>query len=188
MNLLELDDHTPNTAYTLGGYQTEKDSCAVLDRTLEQVGLWRVYSEVSGTLLQPRPAQTEVKVRIDRILIPTTKLVELGWNHGAIGIEAKRSQVKIGPPIAQAMDYLRTAWALPGTNVKIVLDWVFVWPVARQLGTVASIMAQQRVGCAYADRWTSLHLKAGEQNIIKIGHDGTVEIGAGSNGRKVGSR
>ena len=173
---------------TLGHWDTEIESCAALDDVLHEVGLWRIYSEVPGTLLQPRPAQTDVNVRIDRILTPRPELIKLGWPHGNIGIEAKRSGTKIGPPIAQAMDYLRSAWRLPGYNVRILLDWVFIWPMQRQGGTIASILAQQRIGSACSDRWTLLHLKSGEQNIIRVERDGTIDIGAGANGRKVGSR
>lgn len=172
---------------TIGDWQTETASCTALDAALLEVGLWHVYPEVTGTLIQPRPGQVERSVRIDRILLPTPQLVDSGWGHGAIGVEIKRSGVKIGPPIAQAMDYTRAVWSLPN-GVKVMLDWVFIWPMERQIGTVASILAQQRIGCAYNNCYTTLHLKAGEANVIKIHRDGTVDIGSGSNGKKVGSR
>jgi hypothetical protein len=173
---------------TIGDFETEVDSCVALDDALQQAGLWRIYREVPGTLLQARPAQQVGRLRIDRILTPTNALIDMGWRHGVVGIEAKRSGIKIGPPIAQAMDYTRAAWTLPPYEVKVLLDWVFIWPMSAQSGTIASILAQHRIGCAKADRWTLLHLKTGEENLIKIGRDGTIEIGAGANGRKAGSR
>lgn len=176
------------TAYTSGSWSTETDSAAVLDTLLASVELWNVYREVTGTLSQPRPSQLERAVRIDRILIPNERLISLGWTHGIVGVEIKRSGVKIGPPIAQAVDYSRTVWTLPPAGIKVWLDWVFIWPMAQQHSTVASILAQNRIGCAYIDRWVRLHLKSGEQNIIKIKHDGHISIGDATNGRKVGSR
>jgi hypothetical protein len=127
-------------------------------------------------------------MRIDRILLPTPRLLELGWTHGAVGIEVKRSKVKIGPPLAQAMDYSRTVWTLPGYGVRIWLDWVFLWPMDRQTGSMASILAQNRIGCAYSTKWTVLHLKCGESNLIKIERDGQIDIGDARNGQKAGSR
>ena len=125
----------------------------------------------------------------DRILTPTPRLVDLGWRHGVIGVEIKRSGEKIGRPIAQAMDYTRAVFTLQDHgSIKVALDLVFVWPMVKQGGTIASILAQQRVGSAHSDRWTALHLASGECNVITIGHDGEVRIGEVVNGRKVGSR
>ena len=171
-------------AHTIGDWHTEEDSCVALDAILGELGLWRVYREVGGLLIQPRGVQNQLSVRIDRVLIPTARLLGMGWRHGAIGIEVKRSGEKIGPPIAQAMDYLRSVWQLP--SVKVMLDWVFIWPMCPQSGTVESILAQQRIGSACATKWNKLLLSCGN-NILRVSWDGTVEIGAGTNGRKVGS-
>lgn len=96
-----------NDSYTIGNWPTETESAAALDAVLDRVDLWKVYPEVTGTLSQPRPAQAQRSIRIDRVLVPNTRLLQLGWTHGVIGIEIKRSNIKIGPPIAQAMDYSR---------------------------------------------------------------------------------
>lgn len=88
---------------TFGNWETEADSMQALDLALTRIGLWKVYSEVPGVLLQPRPAQNENKVRIDRVLVPNERLISLGWEHGIIGIEGKKSGQKIGPPISQAI-------------------------------------------------------------------------------------
>lgn len=177
-----------NYAYTIGQWPDEASSAAALDASLAEVDLWRVYHEVPGVLAQPRPSQQDRSMRIDRVLLPNQKLLGLGWTHGAVGIECKRSGEKIGPPIAQAMDYSRTVWTLPGLNVRIWLDWVFLWPMDRQTGPMASILAQNRIGCAYSHKWTVLHLKCGESNLIKIDQDGQIDIGDARNGQKAGSR
>lgn len=174
---------------TVGNWLTEADSAAALDAALEQVGLWAVYKEVSGTLTHVRPGQRGQTIRIDRVLIPNSKLIALGWTHGIIGIEVKRSGEKIGPPIAQAMDYSRTIWHLPQAGIKVWLDWVFVWPMERQNGTIASILAHNRIGSAHATPWMLLHLKVGELNLITIDHTHEIRLGgAPATGLKVGSR
>lgn len=169
-------------------YETESASAAALDSALALVDLFNVYPEVPGTLIQPRPGQVDKSVRIDRILVPNQRLLDLGWRHGIIGIEVKRSGIKIGPPVAQAMDYTRASWTLPGSRFQVILSWVFLWPEDKQHGPLASILAQNRVGTASGNQWTALQLNSGEHNLLRVSTDGTVRIGTGANGTKVGSR
>lgn len=176
-----------NDAYTIGSWASEADSAAALDRMLETLDLWHVHKEVPGVLTHPRPRQIDRTVRIDRILIPNTRLCALGWTHGAIGIEIKRSGMKIGHPIAQAMDYGRSVWSLPA-GIKVWLDFVFIWPMPPQHGPVASILAQNRIGSAYTDQWNPFRLRAGQETLMEIRSDGAIAIGHVSAGRKVGSR
>ena len=51
---------------------------------------------------------------MDRVLVPMRKLKEAGWSYGVIGIEAKRSDIKIGPAISQCLDYGRSLFELAG--------------------------------------------------------------------------
>lgn len=186
---LPILEYEGRDCFTIGKWATEDESAAALDSILAWTSLWTVYREVCGALAHPRPMQLNKAVRIDRVLVPKSRLIDLGWVHGAIGIEVKRSGVKIGPPIAQAMDYSRAIWTLPSSaGIKVWLDWVFVWPMQRQIGTVASILAQNRIGCAYGSVYAPLHLKSGEQSVIRIRSNGDVDIGDASNGRRVGSR
>lgn len=175
-------------AHTVGHWDTEAGSAAALDAILEQAGLWTVYREVPGALSQPRPSQAGKALRIDRVLVPGGKLIKLGWAHGNIGIEIKRSGMKIGEPIAQAMDYSRAVWTLPQGGIKIWLDWVFIWPAPKQYGTIGSILAQNRIGCAYTSERAPLTLHNSGEHLLEIGRDGEIRIGAGRNGQKAGSR
>ena len=177
-----------NDWLTTGDWRDETASTAALDRVLSELGLWKVYREVSGVLLQPRPYQAAQRgLRIDRLLLPTTRLLDLGWTHGAIGIECKRSGVKIGPPLAQLVDYSRAVWVLPENGIRVWCDWVFLWSMERQHGPLASFLAQNRIGCARSNGWNRLQLKCGETNLIRITDD-DIQIGAGVVGTKVGSR
>lgn len=175
---------------TAGTWGTEVESAAALDSLLDQCGLWSVHREVPGTLIQPRPSQDAKGMRIDRILLPTPRLLALGWTHGAIGIEVKRSGIKIGPPIAQAMDYGRTVWRLDQLGgLRLWLDWVFIWPLPPRDGPLASVLAQNRIGSADGGGYYLLHLQCGSgQNLITVPRNGVPRIGAGASGRKAGSR
>lgn len=175
-------------ARTTGEFKDELESVAALDRLLEKADLWHVYSEVRGVIAQPRPEQQEKTVRIDRILVPNRRLMDLGWQHGTIGIEAKRSGLKIGPVLAQAMDYRRTLWRMGDAGTSVWLDWCFVWPMAKQHGPLASVLSQQRIGSVNTSRWHLLYFQAGESTVLEVDWDGSVKVGGADHGRRVGSR
>jgi hypothetical protein len=172
---------------TLGEWATEADSATAFDQNVPE--MFEVYKEVRGTLISPRPAQIDRSMRIDRVLIPKRELLDLGWKYGIVGVELKRSKEKIGPAIAQAMDYSRTVWTLEPTKFQIWLNYVFIWPMAKQSGTIASICAQQRIGSAYgADEYVQFGLKVGETGIFELRKDGRRSIGKVEPGTKAGSR
>ena len=173
---------------TAGRWATEADSWAALDRILDSCGLFTVYREVAGEILQPRPGQRDRTVRIDRLLTPTAQLIGAGWRYGAVGVEAKRSGEKIGPPLAQIVDYGRSAFTIRG-GLRVWLDWVFLWPLDKQHGTVASFMAQNRLGSAWTSPWRPLELYSGEGRVLTVDRYGRPDIGpAVTNGKRTGSR
>ena len=131
--------------------------------------------------------------RIDRILVPTQKLYDSGWTKGLIGVEIKRSKIKAGPPISQMFDYLRCVWNSP-KNIKVMLDYVFLFPLEKTAGTIASIMAQNRAGsCSLrygeASEWRRLEFFIGEQKVLThyLNTD-RVDIGNLIVGNRTGSR
>lgn len=169
-------------------YKTESESAAALDALLITADLFNVYPEVRGTLIQPRPGQVDKGVRIDRILIPNQRLLDLGWRHGIVGVEIKRSDIAVGRPLAQAMDYTRSTFTLPGSCFQVIPTWVFVWPEDKQHGPLASLMAQNRVGVISSTSWAMLHFTAGEMTLLHVARSGEVRVGNQSSGTKVGSR
>lgn len=174
--------------FTCGEWATEQESAQAFDATIGS-GLWRVYREVRGVLVHPRPCQMDKTVRIDRVLVPTMDLIALGWTHGAIGVEIKRSGEKIGPPVSQAIDYGRSVWTLSAAgNVRVWLDYVFVWPMQGQGSFVGSIMQQNRVGTAEPTYRGGYRLKTGEASLLDVDHLGTVRVGTGVSGMKAGRR
>jgi hypothetical protein len=175
---------------TSGTWATEAESVAALDIALNQFShLWHVYPEVCGAPQYLRPEQERKGVRIDRILFPRRPLLDMGWTAGAIGIECKRSGIKGGPALSQCLDYLRAGWTLTQVGgVNVTLGFCFLWPLSKVPGTVASIMAQQRIGAAFSTQWDALRLVSGESNIITVRGDGDVRIGACNAGTRLGSR
>lgn len=176
------------SGFTIGNWATEAESAAAFDAAVP-LELFKMHKEVRGTLLQPRPAQIGRTVRIDRVLLPTEHLLDLGWKFGIIGCELKRSGAKIGPPIAQAIDYGRSVFTLEPSKFRVYLDYVFIWPMAKHGSTLGSICAQQRIGSALSDgRYSRFALKSGETGILDVQYDGRIRIGGTQAGAKVGSR
>lgn len=169
-------------------YPTEADAAAAFDDAVAATGLFANHCEVRGTLTQPRPGQIDKSVRIDRILIPNQKLIDLGWHHGIIGVEIKRSGVKLGPALAQAMDYTRSTFTLEGGDFLIVPTWVLVWPAENEHGPLASLMAQNRVGVVESNQWATLRLRIGEMTLLHVSRAGEIRVGNQTAGRKAGSR
>jgi hypothetical protein len=173
---------------TGGEFETEADSWAHFDRMVDNSGALRMHKEVCGEYLQPRYDTEDKGARIDRILIPLQKAIEAGWADGAIGIEGKRSGMKIGKLISQAMDYTRCCWELkhpPG--MLVMVRWVFVFPVDNPKGDLESLMAQNRIG--YITPFNRrLAFSCGASHGIVIHDDGQVEAKQLPMGRKRGSR
>lgn len=60
-------------------------------------------------------------------------------------MECKKTGEKPGRPLSQAIDYTRSVFDFTH-GFMIMLRWVFVWPLEKQHGALASIMAQNKVG------------------------------------------
>jgi hypothetical protein len=156
---------------TLGNYATEQESAAAFDDAIERSGLFRVYREVPGETLHPLPGMDKNGFRIDRILFPTEKIRGAGWSKGLAGVELKRSGEKLGHPISQSLDYLRAAWFLP-SGIKVLVDYVFIFPLDTIAGPLGSVMAQNRIGgvclCGPPESdWYQLKFSLSEQIIIR---------------------
>ena len=194
-----LHAYTFDNATTCGAWSTEDESGAAFDAFVKDTGCFEtIYHEVCGTLIQPRSRQQnkirslvtdETELRIDRILVPSEKLLNAGWTEGPIGVELKRSGEKIGPPIAQMMDYQRAVWCLKAPPYyEIHLTWIFLWPALKCEGNLASLLAQNALGTVNARRSRALYFQSGEVTVLYIGGDGIPKLGSLKNGARAGSR
>jgi len=167
-----------------GPWTTEEEAAAEFDRRIEASGCFKSFAEVSGFYMAHRPGRQGKDARIDRILEPLAKLQNLGW-RSPIGVEIKASGTKLGPALAQAIDY--TWVSFNRADHWYFLDHVFLWPLPQQKGAVESVMVQNRVGAIYEQSSASLIFQL-EKQVIRIGHDGDVKVQSSTSGTKVGSR
>ena len=132
---------------TSGKYEDEKASCEHFDKLAIAAG-WIVHKEVVGECRQPRlGVEHKSHYRIDRILEPTPALWRGGWVRGFVGVEIKRSKEKLGPVIAQVMDYSRCAWLISGGR-WVECEFNFIFPCEKVSGNTLSIMTSQKIGAA----------------------------------------
>lgn len=175
-------------AVTCGPWPDERAAEDALVGFLASSQLFVVYRQVVGRPLWTHCFQVPQDVRADLLLIPSSRLLDAGWDGGAIVIEVKRAGEKIGPPCSQLVDYVNSAWRLPDSGgVLIVPSFGFLFPARKQHGPLASMMAHQHIGTAELNHdW--LHCWCGESRVLSLTAAGNVRLGRLNFGHRVGSR
>ena len=178
--------------YTANGFVTETEACHAFDEVMEKSTAFDARREVHGHYMTPRIGIEPRKPRIDRVLWPTADLLQAGWALGPVGVECKRSDAKLGPPIAQMLDYSHAVWNM-GNGHWTALRWIFIWPLDKLSGPLASIMAQNRLGGIqpnfYPRKWLSgLTFHSGEQIMLRLTTAGFEVPKFNGQGNKTGSR
>lgn len=133
---------------TCGDFQNETDAEKTFDWLVNQEH-WQVFKQVNGKcLVTNQHTEASGKVRIDRILLPTQKLFDSGWENGPVGIEIKRSDEKIGRPLGQIADYLNCVFELQTVRgpIFIQLKNVFLFPMSSPGGPLESLCSSLRIG------------------------------------------
>lgn len=177
-----------------GPWTKEDDAKAEFDRRIAASGLFRSLSEVAGCYTARRPDREDKDARIDRILIPSRALRDKGWVTN-IGVEIKASETKLGHALAQAEDYTHCLFRIilkkdngdPDSITWQQLPHIFLWPLQPQLGTVASVMVQNRIGCLYDSKHSPLIFQL-ERQVIRLNDDGNLIVNQSVSGTKKGSR
>lgn len=168
-------------------FANEAEGWKAFDALVEKSGCFGIHREVHGEYIQPRMGCARQTARIDRILTPKPLLIDAGWPHGPVGVECKTSGKKIGPVIAQAQDYSRAVFFMP-KGYRIMLEWVFIWPLETTGGDVGSVMAQGRIGYVSSSTGAPLTFGCGGTHGITVRANGTIEAKRLPMGNKAGCR
>jgi hypothetical protein len=171
---------------TCGQWRTEAEAEEELVRFLEKHDLFVVYRQVAGEPLWKHHFQAFNALRADLLLLPDRRLIESGWQSGAIVIDTKRSGEKIGPGLNQVIDYTNAVFYIDG-GVAVVPTFGFLFPVLGQVEAVASIMAHQHLGSAFLEQ-AVLHFYCGHTRILSIAASGDIRLGNVPIGRRLGRR
>lgn len=175
-------------AYTETGDAEEAVVAESFDTLLDRLDRWfSVEREVVGWYMSNRIKVDAKRPRIDRILRPKRELLRKGWRLGPVGVELKREGAKIGPAISQALDYSHAVFPFSDVGSTVCLEWVFIWPVKKVTGDLASVMAQNRI-CWACTSWDGgLQLQDATRTIL-IATPSGAEYKQPVCGYKVGSR
>ena len=162
---------------TCGQYETENESERHFDSLINPDFFINEKEVVGRRLFDDKPIDENgvgQRVRIDRILIPTEKAVEMGWKQGAIGVEIKKSRIAIGGVYAQIFEYRQSIFRLSGKMGFLrVMPMVFaVFPSHNVLRDLHSLQSSQIIAsCRYRPYDESLHFGTGSNGILDIFKD-----------------
>lgn len=188
----EMIDRTIAETSRVPQWSTEEEAAAEFDKRIELCGLFeRSFKEVRGYYLAHRPNREEKDARIDRVLIPGSKLRDAGWNM-TIGIEIKKSGADYGRAVSQAIDYTYCNWNVG--NYWMYCERIFLWPFRLSGTALQSVMLQNGVGVV-GGRFSSEHHQGDslvfqlERNVIVVdANHQLAECHPTASGGKRGSR
>jgi len=157
------------TQLTCGEFSLESDAERFFDSVVPEEYFVNEREVVGRRLFDDKPIYSgyEQKLRIDRILHPTDKAMGF-WKYGPIGIELKKSGVKMGPVFAQIIEQRQTLFLSKWLNNTRILPMLFaVFPAEPYTNDLHSIgISQSILCCAYDDRRRGLVFSNG--NISRI--------------------
>ena len=162
---------------TSGDFQTEKDAAAFFDNFLEGSKFFVVESEVPGRrLYDSQPLEPDTKwqgLRIDRILHPTIHAFQAGWQFGTIGVEIKKSGVKLGGVIAQVIEHRSTVFRSKMLfNTRVLPIMFAIFPSEKLFNDVASFCAQHNIlNCYFNEYSQCLKFTSPSKNCLEIFKD-----------------
>jgi hypothetical protein len=153
---------------------------------------FRAYVEVPGRYIALRPGVERRDPRADVLLLPTVDLVNRGWDHGIVGVEAKKPGEKAGKAVSQVLDYTLAVFSLP-QGYEVSPKWWMLWHLEGMSGAAESIATQNRIGCACFTYGGGIKFKLGGMNLFDTGRFGRggTDLRTSNevlSGRKVGSR
>jgi hypothetical protein len=126
--------------------------------------LFTTHRECSGSITTIKPikklfiewgkSKASKRLRIDYILEPTQKLLNIGWELGSVGVEVKKvggnsiPDKREGKILAQLFDYQSATFQISNNPVEQSLSMIFLFqcPFVRFGGLMASIMMQVGLG------------------------------------------
>jgi hypothetical protein len=81
---------------TKGNFRTEIEAEDFVCDSIAVNTWFSVYRQVKARPLFSHPAKSSIaeKYRFDVLLLPSSKIISLGWDRGAVVIEVKKSGVK----------------------------------------------------------------------------------------------
>lgn len=169
-----------NFQTTIGDYQEEKESSKHFDSLINPDFFYNEI-EVRGRRLfddKVKSDDSSQNVRIDRILHPTPKAFDSGWIWGPIAVEIKKSNMAIGPILAQILEYRQSVFLSKYLNNCRIMPIPFaIFPARGISHDLHSLQETQNIlSCFYDSYNKSLKFNTYGKNALEINKDG-ISIG-----------
>lgn len=144
---INQDDAHCLSYLTLGDFKNEKDAEVAFDEAfaLHMDECFFMHKQVSGKYLVDIHPWEDGPPRVDRVLMPTQHLIDQGFSPQPIGVEIKKSQLKIGHVVSQCIDYRHASFSLD-TEDFFKLDAIYMFEAPMLYNDIASVATQFRVG------------------------------------------
>lgn len=185
---IELDGTRPVKPWRTGGdFVDEENACEAFDSMMEAICLFDVEREVRATPFNSNDWRNRKSGRLDRFLVPNQRALDLGWQHGNIAVEIKRSMDNAGQRLCQTLDYRRSL--LRPAAGWTTAEFAFLFPYEPQgIGELMSLMKHDRYGGAFVKR-NALVFRCGDSDLAIMPLDGSTPTFKKANyGRKRYSR
>lgn len=159
---------------TVGDFIKEEEAAEFFD-TFSDNPFFTFESEVKGRrLFDEKPVDSEKNGQnavIDRLLHPNwTAVYDYNWKWGSIGVEIKKSGIRVAPVLAQVMEQRQTLFRSHRLGNNRIMPIVFsVFPCTRYGGDLESFLTNQAVlSCIYDFRNKSLKFQDGSMNVLQF--------------------
>lgn len=159
---------------TCGNFKEESKAHDFFINFFEGCPYFKFEHEVSGRRLfdslPVKPNSDVQKLRIDGILHPTGEVWNMGWAHGPIGVEIKKSGIALGGVVAQIMEQRTTLFRSPYLNHTRLMPTIFsIFPSRGITHDLHSLFETQSILCCFYDAWSkSVKIGLPSKNVLSI--------------------
>jgi len=166
-----LSNRNDSQQLTCGNYEKEADAESAFDNAINS-DFFVIEKEVEGRRLFDDKAVSVdgQRVRIDRVIHPTDKAVKSGWQHGPIGIEIKKSGVKLGPVFAQVLEYRQSIFlSRLLANTRIMPKFFSIFPTKSLQFDLHSIQNSQYILSCHINNWDkTIKFSTSNDNVLEF--------------------
>lgn len=153
---------------TCGEFVTENEAYTLFDQHMDRNPFFVNEREVTGRRLfddKPVPVGGGGQVlRVDRIIHPTEDAMQEGWIWGPIGVEIKKSNMAVGPVLAQVLEQRQSIFrSKVHQNARIIPLLFAIFPTQGISHDLHSLLETQSIMTCHYHRY---------KNAIRFGFPG----------------
>jgi len=162
---------------TSGNFKLEIDAERFFDSVINETYFFNEKQVVGRRLFDDKPINREENGQNlipDRILHPTQEAFKSGWKWGPIGVELKKSNIKLGPVFGQVLEQRQSVYLSKHLYYTRIMPLLFaIFPVEEIKHNLHSIsMTQLILSCTYKQYNRVLKFSSGNVFVLSLGESG----------------